>query len=389
MSTMNLDDPTLFDLHPLWTFCVQHYGRPGVATACLRLQDEHGLDVNMVLACLWWERSGGAPLPSERIDGLLRSSQSARLDVQKIRQRRYSAKRSKKRYRKSKKRTVRKKKRRYVSKRKKRTVRKKKRRYVSKRKKRTVRKKKRRYVSKRKKRTVRRSKKRYVSRKKKRTYKRRKVARKRTVRKKRTRKYSKRWWANYRARQARNKAVAKRKRTLRTRSKRLARKKARSNTRASERYNRIQATPSPAPRTRYRSDVGSKLTMNDGDFSIDVVGQATGETVSKGRRTSVGGVSTTKLRRTVIDQMIRENGWVENDYHKEVDGKKVYVVVAKSQGKNNRVQSRTYYFTESNGRIYRVASKASEGNSENAKKRSEDMIRSIEQSSRPQQAKKN
>ncbi len=34
--------------------------------------------------------------------------------------------------------------------------------------------------------------------------------------------------------------------------------------------------------------------------------------------------------------MIQENGWVENDFQKEIGGKKVYVVVAKAPDTNNR-----------------------------------------------------
>ena len=29
------------------------YAQPGVADACLKLQDEFGLDVNLVLFCIW------------------------------------------------------------------------------------------------------------------------------------------------------------------------------------------------------------------------------------------------------------------------------------------------------------------------------------------------
>lgn len=38
---------------PLWLFAVSFYGRPGVADACLRCQDEAGADVNLVLFLLW------------------------------------------------------------------------------------------------------------------------------------------------------------------------------------------------------------------------------------------------------------------------------------------------------------------------------------------------
>lgn len=36
-----------------WSFSLDFYARPGVAEACLELQDRHGLDVNMVLYCCW------------------------------------------------------------------------------------------------------------------------------------------------------------------------------------------------------------------------------------------------------------------------------------------------------------------------------------------------
>ena len=38
----------------LWNFSVRTYGKPGVADACLALQDRHGLDVNVLLFCCWF-----------------------------------------------------------------------------------------------------------------------------------------------------------------------------------------------------------------------------------------------------------------------------------------------------------------------------------------------
>ncbi len=42
----------------LWAFSRRLYARPGVAASCLGLQDRRGLDVNMVLACVWLARAG-------------------------------------------------------------------------------------------------------------------------------------------------------------------------------------------------------------------------------------------------------------------------------------------------------------------------------------------
>jgi uncharacterized protein (TIGR02444 family) len=44
----------------LWRFSLAVYGRPGVADACLALQDRHGLDVNLLLWCCWHASEGRA-----------------------------------------------------------------------------------------------------------------------------------------------------------------------------------------------------------------------------------------------------------------------------------------------------------------------------------------
>ncbi len=43
-----------------WQFSVDIYARAGVADACLRLQDRDGLDLNLVLFCLWCGATGRA-----------------------------------------------------------------------------------------------------------------------------------------------------------------------------------------------------------------------------------------------------------------------------------------------------------------------------------------
>ncbi|WP_119460291.1 TIGR02444 family protein [Rhodospirillaceae bacterium SYSU D60014] len=41
-----------------WAFSLELYGRPGVAPACLSLQDRCGLDVNLLLFCCWTAAEG-------------------------------------------------------------------------------------------------------------------------------------------------------------------------------------------------------------------------------------------------------------------------------------------------------------------------------------------
>ena len=84
--------------------------------------------------------------------------------------------------------------------------------------------------------------------------------------------------------------------------------------------------------------------------------------------------------------MIRENGWVVNDYTKEIGNKKVYVVVAQSQG-GGRLNSRMFYFTEVAGRIYSVATSTGVDSADRIAEESEKVINSLQPRTRVQQAK--
>ena len=39
--------------NPFWTWSLRLYKQPGVAPACIALQDRAGIDVNLLLFCLW------------------------------------------------------------------------------------------------------------------------------------------------------------------------------------------------------------------------------------------------------------------------------------------------------------------------------------------------
>lgn len=222
--------------------------------------------------------------------------------------------------------------------------------------------------------------------------------RKKQVRK--YKKYSKAWWKQYRARQRKKRALQARKRALRLKQLRLARaaEKARENgttvakadsvskkmgadaklpsgDAAPNGWRSSQATPAEV---QFRVDNSSGDQV--GSASISVVGPAV--SADSGPR-SVGGVATTTLRREVIDRMIRENGWVVNDYKKEISGQPVYVVVAQSQAKNGSVQSRMFYFTEVDGRIYSVATNSPVQESERLAEESEKVINSLKTRVRP------
>ena len=72
------------------------------------------------------------------------------------------------------------------------------------------------------------------------------------------------------------------------------------------------------------------------------------------RNRALAGVPHASLRRTVIDRMLVEGGWVINDFEREVAGQKVFVVVAQSEQGGAR-RSWTYYFVEFNGQLFSLA----------------------------------
>lgn len=214
-------------------------------------------------------------------------------------------------------------------------------------------------------------------------------------------KYSKKWWRAYRQRMKRKQAIAKRLRAMRVKQILLARDNdVKQATEASQNSKNkvaksftVAETPAILPsgenapkgwksaaasnselQFRVDDDNGSQI----GSASIAVVGPATGEDNNNGRNKTVGGVPTNSLRSTVIDRMIKENGWVVNDYQKEIGGKKVYVVVAQSEGAGGAVQSRMFYFTEVDGRIYSVSTTAPTNSNERIVQESEKVIDSLQ-----------
>lgn len=54
-----------------WAFSLELYDRPGVAPACLALQDRCGLDVNLLLLCCWTAAEGRRTLPEPALRALI------------------------------------------------------------------------------------------------------------------------------------------------------------------------------------------------------------------------------------------------------------------------------------------------------------------------------
>jgi len=56
-----------FPKHPFWPFSLELYAQPGVSAACLELQDDYGLDVNLVLFCIWCGLRGPGVLQADEL----------------------------------------------------------------------------------------------------------------------------------------------------------------------------------------------------------------------------------------------------------------------------------------------------------------------------------
>jgi hypothetical protein len=71
------------------------------------------------------------------------------------------------------------------------------------------------------------------------------------------------------------------------------------------------------------------------------------------QRTMLSGVSFSDLRRIAIDKMINAGGWVVNDYERQVNGARVFVVIAQTPS-DGRSPEKTwnFYFAEVDGKIY-------------------------------------
>jgi len=63
-----------FENNPFWTYSLQVYGGEGFSAACIELQDRHGLDVNLILYCLWTGQDGGGVLGPADFDRLIAAS---------------------------------------------------------------------------------------------------------------------------------------------------------------------------------------------------------------------------------------------------------------------------------------------------------------------------
>jgi hypothetical protein len=73
-------------------------------------------------------------------------------------------------------------------------------------------------------------------------------------------------------------------------------------------------------------------------------------------RSMLAGVSFSDLRRTVIEKMINSGGWVINDYQRQIDGARVFVVIAQTPSDGRSPEKAwNFYFAEMDGKIYSLS----------------------------------
>ena len=80
---------------------------------------------------------------------------------------------------------------------------------------------------------------------------------------------------------------------------------------------------------------------------------------SREQKKMLGGVAVADLRRMVIDKMVSSGGWVVNDFVREVNGNRVFVVTGRTpKDALTPEKAWTFYFTEAGGRIYGLTTDA-------------------------------
>ena len=222
---------------------------------------------------------------------------------------------------------------------------------------------------------------------------------------KRVRRHSRAWWRRYRARQRRKRAAAL------TRQRELAALKG-QNPDAVAGLNEAPASTlggtynhprglwtvkMPEGWSRPAADANQMQFRiyadgrNTGQATLSLVamaGQPEAAAVSRKQNQTLSGVPVTALRRTVIDKMVKEGGWVVNDFQKEMGGRKVFVVQAQTPATadgRTGPQAQVYYFTEVDGRIYSLSTTAPVDASERVAAQSEQVVSSLSMGKPPVQ----
>ena len=99
---------------------------------------------------------------------------------------------------------------------------------------------------------------------------------------------------------------------------------------------------------------------------------------SREEKKMLGGVAVADLRRMVIDKMVSSGGWVVNDFVREVNGARIFVVTARTP-KDALTPEKvwTFYFTEAGGRVYGLTTDTTVENADRMTTEAERFIESL------------
>ena len=101
---------------------------------------------------------------------------------------------------------------------------------------------------------------------------------------------------------------------------------------------------------------GSSAPKLPGQMNLSVVALSRPNPIfltQREQKRMLAGVPVADLKRIVIDKMVNNGGWVVNDFIREVNGSRVFVVTGRTpKDALTPEKAWTFYFTEAGGRVY-------------------------------------
>ncbi|HSB27093.1 MAG TPA: hypothetical protein VLE19_04540 [Pyrinomonadaceae bacterium] len=143
----------------------------------------------------------------------------------------------------------------------------------------------------------------------------------------------------------------------------------------------------PPKASAARAPVKSTASILPGQMNLSVVALSRPNPVfltPREEKQMLAGTSVSELRHIVIDKMIEAGGWVTNDFIREVNGSRVFVVTARTpRDRSNPEKAWTFYFTESDGRIYGLTTDAPLDSADRMSTEAERFINKLHSNSQP------
>jgi hypothetical protein len=124
----------------------------------------------------------------------------------------------------------------------------------------------------------------------------------------------------------------------------------------------VTTVAAPAKASDVKATVKSSAPKLPGQMNLAVVALSRPNPVfltAREEAKMLGGTNVSELRRIVIDKMMVAGGWVTNDYVRDVNGARIFVVTAHTPKTSNSPEKAwSFYFTEADGRIYGLTTDA-------------------------------